>query len=730
MKFFYGSLILSALTCCALPMRAEEPIPLQVSAAPAVYRPSRIGINLGHYAPSGTAQILRNQIPNPGFEGTVERAVLIVSQANPNSFSDEAGLGYEDNYWSGATFIVHTGSMAGLRGIIKRSLKSGEKGFPQYFSDKPLPEIPVNSVIVLTRSAQNALAFWEVNDPALVSHEADARPDSPGKQSVRLSATRISSGSIRTSLDRTAIREGSFVLRHTPWRLTLWARTDTPMAELTILLRRQDQHTAVFEQTIYPTTDWLEYSFDIPAGEQSAAPLVLSMRALKPGASVWMDDLSLEPQEHEASAFRQVVVELLKSYRPSYIREFPHLADTFENRIAPPFARKSVLYRSIGMSPQAIYDYSLGEFLDLCEAAGAYPWIVVPLTFSDDECAQLGQFLVKNAHKKRFGDLILEFGADNWNWLFRPMTLPYPDIYGQAASRAFAIIKRQAQSAVNVRYFVNGPYSTFRDALKYFDKTTGADGLAIAPYFFPSLQKAVPDSEILRMLFKKETRLSQTLSDHLFSKQKYLTVSEVNFHTLQGDAKSYERNRLVAGAASGGVLVKHVLEQFYSGADPVLVNGLVGLYAPTEQENEEVALWGVIRDFGPPARWRPTGLALMMLNQVIGGNLYALISPEDTGARGKHLTSAAFKRENGWTAALVSAEEKPVTVKISFPKDEHPLPQKMFKLEASDPFQTNETEVHVRIVEADFEVEGRTIQFVIPPWGFVVLSSSDTRKLD
>jgi hypothetical protein len=129
----------------------ESLLTVKIGNSPVIYNPSRIGINFGRWSAWGTQQYSSDLIMNPGFEGKLDRVIVIVSHAEDFSFSDEPGLGYPDNYWNEAEYVIQTGASHGKRGVIARSVNSGLHGLPQYFSKELLPALQTNDVIVLTK---------------------------------------------------------------------------------------------------------------------------------------------------------------------------------------------------------------------------------------------------------------------------------------------------------------------------------------------------------------------------------------------------------------------------------------------------------------------------------------------------------------------------------------------------------------------------------------------------
>ncbi|NGX42179.1 MAG: hypothetical protein K940chlam7_00456 [Chlamydiae bacterium] len=702
----------------------STPIVFEVDEDVIISSPRRVGVNLGRWTSWGSQQYSRNVLKNPGFESQIDRIIVIVSQVDEESFSDEAGWGYSDGYWNEAEYDIRTGKSVGKRGIIRKSLNSGENGFPQYFSSGPLPPIEENDIIVITKiSRPDPVNHWWVNDESVVQLDPfQSRPESLGSQSIRLSPTRTTHAELGFFLDAIAERAGKMLPVNGPWRFSLWVKAESPGVDLDISFQRMNKTPPFLREVIYPTTDWQEYHFDFVGKDLGPSEqLMLSIIATNPESSIWIDDVWLGPEQETKSSFREEVISVLQRIKPSYIREQAHLGDTWRNRVAGPFERKTWMYHLAGGRAEAVYSYSLPDLLELCTLVGANPWIIIPPTFSDYELKQLGSYLSKEATKERFSEVILEFGNENWNWLYRPAAIPYHQEHGLIAKRAFELISSTEGGKTNIRYFVNGQYSIPKDSLQFFDSTSNADGLAIAPYFFHSLKKGTPDEEALNFLFKNDPGLLQEISDEIYVRDKALAVYEINLHTTKGDAKAYERDRIVAGAASGSALAKKILECMFAGADPIMVYSLAQHDSTTWEIDGFVKLWGIVRDFGPPSLFRPTGLAVTMLNDIVKGDMHRILPAKLPPFDAEKLTMAAFRSSNQWTVAVVSENNVPQEIEIHFPDDGNAIPKTMQILDTKSPFDTNEDKENVTVKRKELEIEGRLVRFVVPPWGFVTL---------
>jgi hypothetical protein len=728
---FLTALLMTALLVqlIALEKKRNSPPPepeltYRVDDTPTIPRVSRIGINLGRLASNEALPLGNNVIQNPGIEGQIDRLLIIVSQADEESFSDEAGWGNPNSTWNEAEYQIRTGKSTGKGGVVKRSLNSGKNGFPQYFSQEPLPPLEPNDIIVLTKVRRPDLAdFWKARSPVTTSIDTgNSRPQSLGNQSLKLRPTAASQAEVTYTFDAIGERTEKGLPVKDKWQFRIWAKGEKPNGELALIFERANRSSPFFKTVIDLTTDWQEYVIDFESKDTGpSGRLELSIIAFHPNNAVWIDDLYLGPLQDEAIPFRKEVVDAIKTLHPSFLREFPSVADTWENRIAPPQQRKTWLWRTSGGRQVAIFSYSLPEFLSLCRETDANPWLILPPTFSNYECHKFGLYLSKHANRDVFSEVILEFGNENWNWLRRPAAIPYDKQHGTLANRLFNIVEKAAGQSVHLLTLINGQYTAPWQSIDFLDSAENADGLALAPYILPSLTRATPDLQTLNSLYTQDMSSFYETSSEVNARNKRLALYEINLGTLQGNAGVYERNRLITSAASGSALAKHLLNYLTAGVNPLMVFNLAQYDTPAWEVEGYVNLWGIVRDFGPPLRLRPTGLAVKMLNHVIQGGLYQL-KPEDKDSPLKNkITLAAFRGETAWSLAAVSENDRPTTIRIEFPSDGHKLPESFYSLQFHSPFDNNEEAENVTISKQPVFVENSGVTLTIPAWGLVVL---------
>jgi hypothetical protein len=397
------------------------------------------------------------------------------------------------------------------------------------------------------------------------------------------------------------------------------------------------------------------------------------------------------------------------------------LGDTLANRLAEPFARRTSRYRP---SDDIDFGYSLTDFLTLCTRVKAIPWIVIPTTFSDEELTGLGRFLDRHAGPDRFEEVLVEFGNENWNQLFRPAGIPDPRAHGEAAERAFRKLREGVGARVRLRTVVNGQHVNPEYSLRFAKPVPSADILALAPYIQHSLSAGLSQPDRFAGLFAGDGGKLSESADGVRALGRELAIYEVNLHTLEGNAKSADRDPLTAGAIGGSALAKVMLDALALGVQRQCVYTLAGYDTWLADRSGYAKLFGIVRDLGATERFRPVGLATAMLNQAIAGDLMRSVNPNGV----QDVSLYAFRSAAGWTAAVVSSSPMEQTVSINFPANSATaLPLSLLRLEARELWATNENANEVRIVEEAVKSNGTTISFRLPAYGLAVFPPREKR---
>ncbi|RKT44272.1 hypothetical protein [Thiocapsa rosea] len=716
---------------------APVSVEARVEDTPLVANVERIGMNLGHSNYWGAEQLSRNVLKNPGFEGIVDRALVRVAHADRDRFSDDqTWLAREDGFWSGATYEILTGAAAGVQGTLFDSRAVGRHGLPELITNGLDDRLAPGDIVALTGIRDDLPpTHWWLPDSTKGRVQVDpARiaPESPGRRSLALSP--LSGATLRLSshLDTIGTRAGKLLPVEGRWLFSLWIHAETGDPPQVRIFFRRHGSAPFLDLTLRPEPGWqhIEQRFEA-ADTGPIGALELAIDVSGPG-QVHLDDIWLGPitAENETatesdgpanpgmSAFRPEVIAALMQLRPGYLRDWQgQLGDTLDNRLAEPHARRASRYRP---GTGAEYGYGLPEFFDLSRSVGANPWLVMPTTFSTDEARRLGAWLAERIETDGFEEVLIEFGNENWNAIFRPAGIQDAAHHGAASDRLFTALEEGAGDHPALRRVVNAQHANPYAAGQVAAATTKADILAVAPYMLSRLHAADRD-RALELLFADDNgRLEEIVARQPAEQE--LAVYEVNLHTTRGDADDEDRAAIVTGAAAGPALAKRLLEAMAFGARRQCVYTLAGFDTRLEGHAGLVPLFGVTRDLTRGDRLRPTGWAVAMLNEVIGGDLHrASMSDEGAG-----LLVAPFRGSHGWSVAIVSAAPESRRLTLRFPDTQVARPTRGQVLDASDPFKGNETADEVRPQPLALQPIGKDrIRVTVPAYSLVVLGPTE-----
>jgi hypothetical protein len=677
-----------------------------------VAAPPRLGINLGGWSFWGADQFGSNILKNPGFEGLIDGAIAIPQHVSDTSFDDSSpSLARADSFWDGARYSILSGAGAGREGRVIHSSQSGARGLPSYGvrSGDPLPA-PGDAVALVRESdAELPAQWWYTRDRGnrFGPEARQTRPGSSGRRSLRVGAEGGSPAVVSSYLDSIGERAGNLLPLEGSWELCFWARLDRGSARLRVHFGRE-KSTPLIDRELEVGPSWTQVRLPFSGSDSGTVGTIgLSFEVRgSPDGDILLDDVDLRRDGDRGFPFRREVVEALERIRPGYLRDWQgQLGDTLENRTAPAFARRSYRYRP-GDREQSDYGYGLRDFLDLCVRIHASPWIVAPTISTEGDCAGLGDYLSKQSDLASLPEILVEFGNENWNTLFRPAGIPDPLAHGHAADRCFAALKQHGPATL--RTIVNAHVADRAGALAFARSSGASDILALAPYYVHSLAAGLP----LR------NRLSQVLRGGdlpaLDGIRQEIAVYEVNAHAVDGDATASERLPVVGGIASAAALARTMMEAMAGGARRQCAYSLTGFESRLSSQPGEIPLWGMVRDLGPTRRFRPTGLALQLLNEAILGDLVAM---DRHGAR--DVAAYAFQSGREWSQVLVSASLEPRRVVVGVPAGVATV--NIRELLADSIEATNEERERVRIQSRSAVAGPDGVALTLPPAGIVVV---------
>jgi hypothetical protein len=704
-------------------VEADTGLQFQVDPQAMTSNSPRLGINLGDWSAWGASQLPINVLKNPGFEGIIDRAIIIVKAADAFGFSDNTVWTQRpDGFWAGAQYDVRSGAQAGTQGVLFDSLAVGKQKLPEFIVTGKAPALLPGDVVSLTRVNDKELPsqWWFSKDllpGQLTVVSNDKRPGSPGVRALALKPLPGKPVEILSYLDAIGDRAGKLLPIKGIWKLCFWMRQTEPGAKITVSFRRLNGGEAFYQETFQPTAQWQVFERSFNAQDNGApGTLELSLRSEGNNGSIVLDDMELgSVSGSNASSFRPELLTVLKQLQPGYLRDWQgQLGDTFKNRAAILFARRASRYRP---GEESSFSYNLEEFFQLAQAVGSQPWIIVPPTMGDQELRKLGQYLSSQIKAFHFKEMLVEFGNENWNSVFRPAGIPDYKAHGEAATRAFQQLMKGAKNHPAIRTIVNGQYVNPWLSLKFLDGVPNAHALAVAPYFLFKLDET---DNLLTALFEQDDFYTETMAATL-TRGKELMIYEVNLHTTLGNASSTTRELATTSSAAGAALARRLMTALNLGVKRQCLYTLAQYDAfiePSPDKREIVKLWGVVRDLGDTQRFRPTGLVMAMLNQVLPADIHKVNSLD--ADVDKNITLTAFHNTKGWALAAVSAKAYQQKITIHFPGKQQQL-WRVLRLDSPSPTASNENNENVRIKEEHMISQNDTISLTIPAYGFVVM---------
>lgn len=695
---YHGSAFSTTLSPAMTPLHADIP---------------RYGLNLGGSGQWGAEQLRSNILNNPGFEAVLDRTIFIVGQKAFHHLTDDNNwLAREDGFWNQGTYHVLTGNLQGQTGRILDSVKNRKNEAEIAIGEKTMP-FSRGDVLALTRHSDlNTPYGWRVLKGHVLNERDDLPVNPAGRQAVHLTSTSVVTTELVQYFDNIADRAGQLLPVRGTWHFTFKAKGLKPGSEFMVHFNRNGQ-PAFLNETVKLTRQWQEYTLTFE-GTDSTLPGVLTLSLQSLNGDMLLDDTYLGAAQPGIAGFRPEVIETLKQLKPGFLRDWQgQLADTFENRIAGEWRHQPVRYRDGANEVQ--HHYSLPDFLALCAEIGATPWIVAPTTFDETDWQALGAYLKQVADHHRFGKIMVEFGNENWNPLFRPGGIIETQQHAIAADRAFTLLKKGSNHDTRITTIVNAQFADPDNSRQMAERSQTASHIAVAPYFFYRLNRDMTVEQARdRVLSDSDVLFQQEMAD-ASRNNKRLAVYEVNLHTTLGSADAGLINQIVTSGISGVALARRLIQGSLNGIQEQAVYTLSGFDTYQEHGKGLIHLWGITRDLTRAGYFRPTGLALRMLNSVAGGKTYAL---NCTGENCAALTGIVFDKLR---AAIVSSSPIPLTVTLTL--NCRNAPYSLHYLDGEDLTRNNEQQeqVHIRSSQENCQENGQ-IAFTLAPFSLLTLS--------
>jgi len=626
----------------------------------------RFGINLGGDTYYSGAVLTKNRAQE-NFEGTSYR------QCHFGPTQDEHGATswfgqpqwWRDLMTEHGYYTILSGPAKGARGKIraigtKQAMHQGKMQDFMYieFDRKVKPGPPNGGLLVEAYRLKDGQfrsldGFWSSKNNEISI--GDVPPGVFGHAALNLKG---SAGKAHYNLSTHYHRYGELNGR---WHARFWAKAKTGQPALTVEASRWGQ-----KKNVELTHEWARYDEivvvdGVPESDPEGGDNHLFFRFEATGGDVLVDDIELWMEgDSNPTAFRDDLVATLKKFNPGTIRYLQTGGSTIDNAIALPMRSHSYSNRKTRTyGPYESHQtdpYSLHQMYELCEHLGSEPWYCLPGTLNERELVNFMEYLGAPADvgygRRRaelgqaepwtevFDHIHIEFGNEAWNnaawyqcggyngpdyWkglVDAGRSSPYysPKILFHSAGQA-------AWSGRNASILKNAP---------------NADRFSVAPYLVSSLNRRDldildTDEKLFKWAFAKpiwrsrDTRGAMLQNYQLAEKAGIeLSIYEVNHHTTHGDAPLEPRNKIVTSIGGGINVANNMMMMMRE--HKLRTQCLFSLIQHGYRAHGigEVRLWGTALNMRKGhERYRPTFLACMLANKVIGGDMVRTVHAKD-----------------------------------------------------------------------------------------------------
>ncbi|MBN2314972.1 MAG: hypothetical protein JXM79_13655 [Sedimentisphaerales bacterium] len=618
----------------------------------------RFGINLGgdtYYS----GAVLTKKRAQENFEGTTYRQCHFGPSQDENGATSwfRQPQGGQDLMAEHGTYTILSGPAKGTHGKIKAisTKKVMHEGKMQDFMyiefDKKVKPGPPNGGLLVEAfrlkdgQFRSLDGFWTSKN-----NEISIGDIPPGVFGCAAMNLKGSAGKAHYHLSTHYHRYGALNGR---WHVRFWAKTKTGAPKLAIEASQWGQ-----TKTVEPEPQWSQYDEmiivdNVPEGGNQH--LFFKLEAT--GGDVLVDNIELWMEgDTNPTAFRDDLIATLKKFNPGMIRYLQTGGSTIDNTIAPPLQSHSYSNRKAQTyGPYASHQtdpYGLHEMYELCAYLGCEPWYCLPGTLHREELANFMEYLGAPANvgygKKRaelgqvkpwtevFEHIHIEFGNEAWNNAAYYQCGGYngPDYWKDLID----VGKSSPYYTPNVLFHTAGQAAWSGRNAGILENAPNADRFSVAPYLISSLNEKDlkildTDEKLFKWVFAKpiwrsqDSRGAMYQNDDLARKAGIeLSIYEVNHHTTHGDAPLEPRNKIVTSIGGGINVANNMLLMMRE--HHLRAQCLFSLIQHGYRAHGigEVRLWGTALNMRKGyERYRPTFLACMLANNVIGGDLIETI---------------------------------------------------------------------------------------------------------
>jgi len=615
-----------------------------------------------------------------------------ISQSTVDKYWDPKKANYRYLYPGAKVTIISGPAYGEVRTIkelafrdIKHAWKSEKVSQLFFVFDEKisLPAGPINGAGILIDSDQSAEgcmgakpnpkdAYWLSTNVELSN---DVMPGKFGKSSLLLDASKSQrrwnkeTGSTEENGVKEAYYGGATSFRkfydtNGKWHIKIKAKLLDENA--TFFIRTKNVKTPDIQ--VPATQEWQEFDLvsevtGIDKLDGGADKSFLIYQAVAQGGRVLIDDFVIykETDDKNPTIFMDSYVNTLKKMNPGilrYLMEGGDMLSTLSPRILSFRASNDITTSAGPISRRSHQKWGLGEYYELCEYLNAEAWFCLPGTLNLDEVdlymeyiggpagTRGGDLRISHGQLKpwteRLRKIHLELGNECWNTIGMYIANSYngPDYW----ENIFKRVKASPYYKKNIVCHAAGQNYATRMSDRILGDTPSADKYAIAPYQIHGMNKIdmdrfESDAAFFRygMAYPTQSAKVQMSKQDAIAKEygKELSVYEVNWHITGGDVDPRGEanelrdrvNRFVTSTPGGLGHINHLLILVRDfGMRSICHFRFGGSYF-------NVKLWGIFLGMDEGiARFRPSGLILSMVNEMMTGNLIKTTHSENQPA--------------------------------------------------------------------------------------------------
>jgi hypothetical protein len=118
---------------------------------------------------------------------------------------------------------------------------------------------------------------------------------------------------------------------------------------------------------------------------------------------------------------------------------------------------------------------------------------------------------------------------------------------------------------------------------------------------------------------------------------------------------------MLESSDTGGAMMWNTIGALEAGVRQICVYSFAGFDTHGEGPDQLVRLFGITRDLAVANQFRPSGEALVQLNNAIAGDLYSSRSSSP------RIRLVAFRNKTGWTLVAASRSSEPEVLRVQLP---------------------------------------------------------------